>query len=406
MKNIIELHKALQDNSFMKVQFMSNSKNRNVLFLTVKTTGKNLYRYLLPYFVMREQELPESTGLSTWECAITGMEKFNKERPLVNNTSSFLNSSMILWADIIVVPFTIQPLENIIKQWRMINPNIKVYYNIDFDYTDLPKDHLYKEIFEVNDVTKAVNINTIISDKVFTTNAKMAEHLTDYINNLLRDEKSPYRKHEVRCTVQPLPMFIDPEIVLENIENNQIEKVNSDKFRIGIVCSEHTHSDIEAYKKEMFTLSKEHNVQFVLFGYDGIKDGKKCYLDGTDVEYVKPCSIVHYFKQLQSLSLSAMFLPLKKITYNERSESYNRLLESWLMEIPVIAPDMFPYNEIIVPNKSGFIFQKKAQIIDYVSFIKENPDEIKKLTENASKVLEHTFCFNEANVLYLNEIYS
>lgn len=403
MKYVIELHKALQDERFMRVQFLSHSKNKNVLFLTVKTSGKNLYRYLLPYFVMREQELPEKTGFSTWECAITGMEKFNAEKPFVTNTPAVVNSSMVLWADIIVVPFTIQPLSKVYAQWRMINPNVKIYYNIDFDYTELPKDHLYKPIFDVEDVMETVNKNIILSDKTFTTNAKMAEHLAEYLNNILQTDK--YNTLPVRCTVQPLPMFIDEAILLENIENNPTPKVESDKFRIGIVCSEHSHSDIEAYKKEMQQLSKTKNVQWVLFGYEGVKDGKACYSKETDIEYVKPCSIVHYFKQLQNLNLNAMFIPLKQTIYNERSESHNRLMEAWLMKIPVIAPSMFPYNEIVSNQETGFTFEKKNQIAEFVDFIKDKPDEVKKLTDNASKVLQDTFALNEANVLYLNEIF-
>jgi hypothetical protein len=403
MKYLIELHRALQDETFMKVQFLSNSRTKNVLFLPVKTTGKNLYRYLLPYFVMREQELPEKTGYSTWECAILGIEKFSSERPFVTNTRAVLNSNMILWADTIVVPFTTQPLKEIYQQWRMINPQIQIFYNIDFDYTSLPKDHIYKDAFDIPEIIKAVNENIILSDATFTINAKLAEHLADYINKILNTDE--YASLNPRCRIQPFPMFIDPSIVLENIDNNPIPEQKKEGTRIGIVCSEHFHSDLMAYKNEMAKLSVDNNVTWVLFGYDGIKDGKKFYTSETKIEYVKPCSIVHYFKQLKALHLDAMFIPLRRIEYNERTEGYNRLMEAWLLNIPVITPNIFPYNEIIVNERTGFFFDKKKQLIDTVEFIQKNPDAIKKLTSEASKVLEHTFTFNEPNVIYLNEIF-
>lgn len=131
-----------------------------------------------------------------------------------------------------------------------------------------------------------------------------------------------------------------------------------ESFRIGIVVNASNLEDIAYYNKDLQAINKLYGdkVSIVLLGYKPEED-KLNALDNVEFEYYKPVSIIHYFKYLKDAKIDLLFIPLIQNIYNATSESYKKFLEAGINSIPVIAPNIFPYNNgIVVDKQNGFVY--------------------------------------------------
>lgn len=402
MKEILDIFKASKENpEFIKGQFTDVHPNKNVLFIQPQLNGRHFYRYILPYITMFEYNV--------WGTAITDMDKYKPNKEYEPITTP-LNSKQILWADFIVFPFMTQELGEVYDKIRVINPDVTIVYNVDFNYYKLSKNHPLYEQFSPQEVVETIEDNIFYSDITLVTNSKLAEFLAEKFGK----ELSETRYAELFSNVQigTLPLLIDNVLVMENIEKDvpEITKAQQEEFRVGIVATNYTWEDIASYKS-LFQEVKEKlgdKVKFVLIGFDGIdhKTQKSCFPDGFEWEQIKPCTIVHYFKQLRQLHLDLLFIPLRQNEFNMTSENYNKFLEGAMFKIPVMVYDIFPYNEIIKNGQNGVILKKKKEFVERIEFFEKNRDELKRIGESAHEFVNNNFLYNEENLRIINQIYS
>ena len=97
---------------------------------------------------------------------------------------------------------------------------------------------------------------------------------------------------------------------------------------------------------------------------------------------------------------------MKKTTFNETSENYNKYLEAGLFQIPLMVIDAFPYNAIMRDGDNGIVINKKDDMIDKIRFFLENKSELKRMGNNAYKSIIENFSINEQNVEIIDNIYS
>ena len=175
-------------------------------------------------------------------------------------------------------------------------------------------------------------------------------------------------------------------------------------FRIGIICNESNVEDITAYKKEFIIINERFGdkIELVLVGYNG-QDEK--LLEEVEFEYIKPVSIIHYFKQIKALKLNLIFVPLIRNVYNITSENYNKYLEAGLMKIPILALNIFPYNKIIKDKMNGFIYQDKGEFIAIIDMFMRERDLISLVGQNAEKDVLENFNYSEDNIKVLSDLF-
>lgn len=125
--------------------------------------------------------------------------------------------------------------------------------------------------------------------------------------------------------------------------------------------------DILYYNKELKAINKLYRdrIRIVVMGYKNEND-KLNMLDGVIFEYVKPVSIIHFYKQLASLQIDLLFIPLINNVYNQSSEDSDKYLNAGAFRIPVIAPDIYPYHTLISDEVNGFIFGQRENFIPYL----------------------------------------
>jgi hypothetical protein len=133
-----------------------------------------------------------------------------------------------------------------------------------------------------------------------------------------------------------------------------------------------------------------------LFGYKNETD-KLDMLNGVIFEYVKPVSTVHYFKQFSSMQIDLLFIPLINDAHNATSEDYPLYLEASAFKIPIIVPDIYPYNKLITDELNGFIFGQRENFIPYLRELLN--EKLSMLRPCGLKAQEDVF----ANFNYSNE---
>jgi hypothetical protein len=144
----------------------------------------------------------------------------------------------------------------------------------------------------------------------------------------------------------------------------------------------------------------------VFFGYRHEADSLKM-LDGVIFEYVKPVSINHYFKQLASLKLDMLFIPLINSKFNVTSEDFNKYLEASLLKIPVLAPDIYPYNKVIKSEVNGFIYGQRENFIAYIQeLFSKKLKLIRGCANNANHDVVTNFNYSADNIKILSSYFS
>ena len=178
------------------------------------------------------------------------------------------------------------------------------------------------------------------------------------------------------------------------------------KYRIGVICSMNNYHDIKYYNDVFQKINDRYadNVSLIFVGYDYEED-KLRVLDGVNFEYVKQVSIIHYFKQFQSLELDLVFIPLEKNVHNITSENLNKYLEGGLFKIPVIVEDMFPYSQVILHQRNGFLYKGKESFFQELDAVLTNPDLIKSVSEQAKKDVLGSYIYDQKNIEIISAIY-
>lgn len=401
MKEILDIFNESKNPEYLDSQFDEIHPNKNVLFINPQMNGRHFYKYILPYISMWE--------LNRWGTAITNLDKYKPNREY-EEVDIPLTSRQILWADYIVFPFGVQGLKELYEQIRAINPDIRIVFNVDFNYYKLSKLHPSYKIFNSKGAVDRIEDNIFFSDLTIVTNPQLSDVLIDKFSNELKEGK--YQSKISRVQIGVLPLVIDDELVMENVEINLPPLNDAEKqiLRIGIIATNYTWEDLLSYKPLFEEVQKKHGkiVKFIVLGFNGVdyKTQKSCFPENFEFEYVKPCTIVHYFKRIRNMHLDLMFVPLRKNEFNVTSENYNKYIEAGMFKIPVMVIDIFPYNEIIRNGYNGVILEKKKQFSEKIEFFLKNRDELKRMGVNANEAIYQNFIYNKENIDLIDEIYT
>jgi glycosyltransferase involved in cell wall biosynthesis len=273
-----------------------------------------------------------------------------------------------------------------------------VLQNVEFEYQK-PEPVINKEIFikvaEVADEIKKEDLEQN-KDKAKKLNSKNAPRKVSTKTKKVVAKRGRKKKEEEKPIVE--------ETKIEPIEIKKLPK----KYNIGIICSGSNLGDIKEYNEEFKKINDKYgdDVNLIFIGYDYDEDKNKGnILEGVNFEYVKQVSIIHFFKQLQALQLDLVFIPLKKNLYNITSENINKYLECGILNIPVICLDIAPYNQIILNQRNGFVYENKESFLNDLDAILNNKDLIKSVSEQCKKDVLENYSYNNKTIDLIHTIY-
>lgn len=183
--------------------------------------------------------------------------------------------------------------------------------------------------------------------------------------------------------------------------------MKKNRLKIGIIATPRNKHDIIQFQPQLSAITKNMHdkVDLIVYGYNNTDNEQENWLKDVDFTFIKPTSIIHYFKQLKALELDLLLIPLVNNVYNTTSEDYNKFLESALLEIPVLAPNQNPYNLIITSEINGFIYPTQEQLPEYLKFLIEMPEDIKIAGQKAKELVQTHFSYSEENINMINDLF-
>jgi len=398
MKSVFDLYQWINKNpdNYFENTLVENGKPK-ILFIKPQLLAKDFYRYLTPYFSLKQLELANT--------AITELGQYESKNNA--DVKMPITISQIRWANYIVFPFTTQPLMEVFYNCKKINDSVKIIFSVDFNFYELSQQHPQYKTFEPNQVKKNIEQNMLHCDTIMVSNATMVDYLEKKIPEINTIGKKEF-------DIITLPYLINYAQALETIDTNKSpEHPKNNKIRIGIIATENNWEDMNSYRKEFEEIHQRHKekLQFVLIGFNGTDQATmKNPVSGLNFEVIlnknnKPLSIINYFNSLYNANLDAVFIPTKKTVFNETSENINRFLEAAAFNIPVIVADVFPYNKIIKDKSNGFLFSKKADMLLLIDAFISHPEALKLAGEKARRYTDAHFVINQNTAATLYSLF-
>jgi hypothetical protein len=395
--------------------------------------------------------------------AIHNVSKYNPDAQLLELTSDReLSTAQILWADVIVFPFTTAPQRSLYDSIKKYKPSCKIIFCIDINFYEVPKEHRLKKIFTDNAI-KDIEENIIFADYAMVNNLALQGYMTKkfleeeqvgvefmqlkdiiFIPFLVDTEIMIGQYSNIEYSPQKPNVVINKEIIKKVEEATKIKKGSKGKYnfrykvgkgkknlrkvkgkgeevinkevkneyalekpiRIGIIYTPNATSDISYYNDVYQKLNERYGkfVTLIMIGYSPEND-KKNIMKGVNYEYVKPVSIIHYFKQLKYLGLDLLHIPLKQNMFNQTSENYNKYMEVGLFGIPVIVPDIFPYNKIVRDGIDGFIYKQRKDFLKVLHTAIVDSKKLKNIGISANSNILDNCNYTEANINNIIEVY-
>lgn len=178
------------------------------------------------------------------------------------------------------------------------------------------------------------------------------------------------------------------------------------KIKIGIITTDTNREDVLFYKEQLVELTTKlkGSIKLIIYGYNG-EEGEEDWLQGVYFDFVKPTSIIHFPKQLKALELDLLLVPLIPNTFNSTSEDYTKFLEAALFAIPILTPNIYPYNGLIQDGINGYIYRNKTDLIPRIQQIIDAPAELKMAGEEAKKMVTSSFDYTLENTKSITEMF-
>jgi hypothetical protein len=206
MKDVLSLTKAITEVEYYSDMFEKWGEDKNILFVSPQLSGRHLYKTILPFFCLSSQDVAT---------AITSLKRYDYKKQLLDFQID-LNDEMVDWADIIIFPFTTQPLvEEIYTRIREIKPEAKIFFSVDFNFYELSKNHPFHEIFSDENIINDVESNMYFADMVLVTNLQLLNYIVEKIQKL---QETKFKNVDGYMSICGLPLFIDSKIILKNVD--------------------------------------------------------------------------------------------------------------------------------------------------------------------------------------------
>ncbi len=335
-------------------------------------TAEGIYRTLLPCMVLNRETTIRAIPLGTTS---------HLESVSINAKDYMILRKAIEVSDHIVFPFVSyslgpdNPLGPNIEEIRKINPKTKISYFIDFNYYFIPESYPFSNEYGKADKIAIIERNIAMVDQIIVTNKALYNFLGPELST-----KEHIKGRGTDMVYQPL--YFDKNLIPEDmarIVNPEKEK------RFGFVLNNYHFSDINFIKGVLQDFMKEYSgkAQIVIIGFNGYHKGKN-YLANINFEHHKTIPYFNYFETLNELAIDCFVIPAKPIPFNNTSKNYIKYLEFARLGVPVIAPNITPYSEIIEHNGNGVLCDKKETWTHQMKIFLEDPGKFEQQANMAS----------------------
>lgn len=382
--------------------FFAKNNKAKVLYVSPRLDENGYYQHILPAIYLSKK------GKYITSC-ITNINKSKQE--LDCTTDKFtVPKKLIELSDIIIFPFVNQDLTPLYRAIRGINKHCKICYTVDYNFYDVPANHIRKTLFTKEDDLKKIETNIFYSDKVFIQNYNFIDKL-----KIRMDKKFEIKKNLI---FENIPFLLSPENY-RGIDFNlepEIEKEN--KIRFGIISYWHNQEDIEYFKPILKWINKKYKdkAEIVFWGVDpqgldinseqvdngGLKEIKNDTLlklkekfnkvDLIEYRFFKRDSYFYHYKDFYNLNLDCLFSIRKNNDWNKYNRSVQEIIDAVFYNINVISNHNFSDLDESFYMKGNNENELKEIIKNFI----EKNGEYKELRENAKQQVMANFVYKNS----------
>jgi glycosyltransferase involved in cell wall biosynthesis len=336
MKNFIAYINTIASNPIIP----KKAKYTTTILMPELDTTEGIYRSVLPAYVINGAD-------KDLRMLIVGLSaKMN----ISHNSKDFhIDKKLIAETDHFVFPFVSYPLQPAIDDIRALKPSVKFSYYIDANFYLMPEAYPFSKEYKLAKMIENIENNIKAVDRVIVTN----KALMDYILKKLA-ERHPGITFGTMFYYQRL--FILPDLMKTDYSNDPVKG----KIKALIIGDEYQFSDIHNIVGILKDLKCKYKDAFELniIGWDG-KRGDRTYLQQSDFNYHARVPYSKYFELIRHIGPDVLIIPSTKSKFNDTSKNYVKYLEFAHMNIPVIAPEIAPYTDLVETNKNGFLCADK-----------------------------------------------
>lgn len=368
----------------IEAQF-EQSADCNVLFVTPTLTAENFYRVILPFL-----HLP-TVSQGNIATAMFGISAHNPKQIYEKRITQGLTSSHAQWADVIIFPFTTQALRaNAYDYIRVVNPECKIIYNLDYNIFHIPVKHpLYATMN--SDKMRDIDDNIIYADLTVVDN----EHLQQYLLNKHFSDVQKYKDITEDTKIggiEVLPLLGYYDSMYGRV---QAQRSDETKLRIGIPVSDNQSEELKQalqYFSEVITKFPGKTELIILGGY---KDDK-AFMEATqDVTFthLPPRPLNDYYSTLLDSGIDIFIYLSKESFFHKTSDDIKRIIDFGLLGIPCIIPKYSSCATQVRHNSNGFVLEKPKFLPQIIENILINPTLLERASTGAfeTTVRQHTY---------------
>ncbi len=360
--------------------------NSTAILLPELDTTEGIYRTLIPSYMINALD----------DCRIIIMGISQKTSISINEKNFQIPAKLINECNHIVFPFVSFSLQEVIDDIKSRKPSMKFSYYIDCNFYQMPDSYPHSSEYAKSKNNFSVIENNIKAvDQVIVTN----KALKDYIGDKLK-EKYPNIKFNTNIRCQPL--FFLPELTKVEYQND----TDKEKLSILMVGDDYQFSDFNWIRGILKDIQEKYKdkVNIHIIGFDG-KRGDKNYLKDITFEHHPRQPYFNYFQLIKHIAPNIMLIPANDSVFNKTSKNYIKYLELAYLNIPVIAPNIPAYADLISTNKNGFLCSAKEDYAMQLDTFFTAPDKFESVTGPAYATATDYDIKLENNIEILKQIY-
>lgn len=288
----------------------------HVLYYAPYINGTGLYRAFIPAL-----ELNKTSSHSAIIMNIMSWNYMNQD----HREAPPLISELIEWANYMVLPTMFSDAYPIIEKAKAINPDLKVFMDVDDNPFVLPPVYPNKKIFDEISLKNFIGNLAAVDNVIFST-----DPLYEYLY------PGSGRKKII------MPNFISNSLISPSPAT---EEARPAKIRIGMAVTQGHYSDVNRFRPVLRELGRIRNYELINIGWNGSMIAHRNVFEKINITCLPSQPFTQYFSFINSLQLSLAIIPLNNTIEFNQYKSPQRMWEFFMHKIPVVVDENSIYPQ-------------------------------------------------------------
>ena len=392
MKTVRTLYHRLQSTDFATAypEYDPDDGKIHVLYVAPFLNGSGYYRMILPALELNRTD--------THAALVTSLRKWDFTKSF-DELDHRIDPDLIRWADYLVFPAMYADVQHhpteppFFDALRALHSGVQLVMDLDSNFFHLPETHPGYQA--LNDPRHPLGDLAARQTNLLNNLAAMdvvigaSETLLDEV-----DQRLEKYHPQADPRLEYAPNLLSP-YSYEHL--GTLRQHRSPLVRVGLIGNYSTHYDLLTIREVLHALQQQYDdrMELYVFGWNGKKtDGEQAFGD-LRFTPIKSVSFMDetikgrlkrgYFSTLYDLQLDLALLPMADIPFNTRGKSAIKYLELSAFQVPVVAANHLPYQEVIQDGVTGYLTAGKDEWVAKAGQLLTNARLRKEMGQRAAR---------------------